>query len=112
MNREQTKKLLAERSEQDKVMQHFADGGEVECKLRTDTNWTDNDDPWWDFYNCNYRIKRILPDVGKWYEIPGIGKMKCIAYDTDFGIYYFTKGCGVHTYTNSYDFTEFKQVEP
>ena len=111
MNREETKKLLAERSEQDKVMWHFVDGGEVEYEWNKN-NWGGCNYPIWDFDNYNYRPKRKLPEVGKWYEIPGIGKMKCIAYDTDFGIYYFTKGCGVHTYTNSYDFTNFKQVEP
>ena len=113
MNREQTKKLLAERSEQDNVMQHFVDRGEVECKLRTDTNWTDNDDPWWDFYNCNYRIKRILPEVGKWYiDIGWSEKRKCIAYE--FNKYVFMKLDETLPVLlkDIHDFTNFKQVEP
>ena len=112
MNREETKKLLAERSEQDKVMWHFVDGGEVERSSIYANNWEVTNHPSWDWASIDYRIKRQLPEVGKWYDIPGIGKLKCIAYDTEFGIYYFTKGCGVAPYTDSYDFTEFKQVEP
>lgn len=108
MTREETKAFLAERSEQDKVMQHFADGGEVECKLRTDTNWTDNDDPWWDFYNCNYRIKRILPEVGKWYEKCG-HKFKCIGYEFNTYVFMYKDG-SVFTNSSNDDFTNFKHV--
>lgn len=112
MNREETKKLLAERSEQDKVMQHFVDGGEVELFATGDNKWILHEYPNWDWENYEYRIKPKLPEVGKWYDIPGIGKMKCIAYDTEFCTYYFTKGYGVTSCSKSFDFTNFKQVEP
>ena len=112
MNREETKKLITEYERRIKVMQHFVNGGEVEYTNKAVCDYGGYNNPGWRWDEYDYRIKRQLPEVGKWYEIPGIGKMKCIAYDTDFGIYYFTKGWGVHTYTNSYDFTNFKQVEP
>lgn len=49
MNREQTREAI-------KVMQHFADGGEVECK-QCDGSWGRLMDPNWQFSSCEYRIK-------------------------------------------------------
>lgn len=41
--------------EQIKVMEHFANGGEVECK--NSVGWGVCDDPLWDWRNFDYRIK-------------------------------------------------------
>ena len=40
-----------------KVMQHFADDGEVEFKLRCKNEWVATDAPVWDWLMYDYRIK-------------------------------------------------------
>jgi hypothetical protein len=53
MNREQTKEVI-------KVMQHFAEGGEIEHRDRGDRysrKWQPLTDPLWDWADTEYRIK-------------------------------------------------------
>ena len=40
-----------------KVMQHFKDGGEVECKSEFYSTWEECSSPIWNWFNCDYRIK-------------------------------------------------------
>lgn len=40
-----------------KVMQEFANGGEVEWSFKDDGDWNDGDDPVWDWVLYDYRIK-------------------------------------------------------
>ena len=40
-----------------KVMQHFADGGEVECVDKGNDNWEIVTKPLWNWDDCDYRIK-------------------------------------------------------
>ena len=40
-----------------KVMQHFADGGEVECAKIGFDDWEIINHPCWNWLNYNYRIK-------------------------------------------------------
>lgn len=110
MNREETKKLLAERSEQDKVMQHFVDGGEVELFATGDNKWILHEYPNWDWENYEYRIKPKLPEVGKWYEKCG-HKFKCIGYEFNTYVFMYKDG-SVFTNSSNDDFTNFKQVVP
>ena len=44
-------------NEQIKVMQHFADGGEVEWAFKDGDKWHDGDGPVWDWVTYDYRIK-------------------------------------------------------
>lgn len=46
-----------ELSEMIKVMQHYENGGEVECVERGCYNWEIANSPCWNWYNYNYRIK-------------------------------------------------------
>lgn len=52
MNREQTLEAI-------KVMQHFADGGEVEYLCTGDGcgQWHDDEPPHWNWHSSKYRIK-------------------------------------------------------
>lgn len=50
MDREETREAA-------KVMQHFADGGEVEAMARGGTRWNDHSEPAWAWASCDYRIK-------------------------------------------------------
>ena len=45
-------------NEQIKVMQHFADGGEVEWAFKDGDKWHDGDGPVWDWVTYDYRIKK------------------------------------------------------
>lgn len=110
MNREQTKKLLAERSEQDKVMQHFVDGGLIECRISTKSDWSYINDPAWNWIDFDYRIKCKLPEVGKWYTSKGY-KYKCVARDLNAFVFAYKEGIAFMKPEND-DFTDFKQVEP
>ena len=40
-----------------KVMQHFADGGDVECSVKGQYNWEIVTKPLWNFDDFEYRIK-------------------------------------------------------
>ena len=40
-----------------KVMQHFVDGGEVECVEKGNDNWEIDYDPLWNWDDFKYRIK-------------------------------------------------------
>lgn len=53
--------------EQIKVMQHFANGGEVEIYVATE-GWMDYDRPGWDWTCSNYRIKeeKKTVTIEKW----------------------------------------------
>lgn len=42
--------------EQIAVMQHFADGGEVECTRSNNSSWVKAYNPSWDWINFDYRI--------------------------------------------------------
>lgn len=45
-----------------KIMQHYADGGEVDGSLRRiPSAWDPASMPSWDWWNCNYRIKPTPP---------------------------------------------------
>lgn len=107
MTPEETKKAIA-------VMQHYADGGKAEYTSQGDDNWLLVKNPGWDWDNYYYRIKRIIPEVGKWYEFPRGGKYKCIAFE--FGYYYFSNLIDdepdVVVYQDACDFSNFKEVQP
>lgn len=55
MNQKQTKEAI-------KVMEHFANGGKVECRYRFYTKWEKKsvfaDNPNWDWQTFEYRIKK------------------------------------------------------
>ena len=40
-----------------KVMQHFDNGGDVECEEYGDNEWKVTSNPCWDWFDYNYRIK-------------------------------------------------------
>lgn len=44
-------------NEKIKVMQHFADGGEVEYMTSFSEGWKLNKSPDWNWFRCDYRIK-------------------------------------------------------
>lgn len=53
--------------EQIKVMQHFADGGEVVCCSRTGSVWQTTIGPVWNWAEYDYRIKEVpKPKVKMW----------------------------------------------
>lgn len=94
-----------------KVMLHYADGGEVEFALKGMYLWQPAKTPTFNWEETKFRIKRTLPEVGKWYEIPKGGKLKCIEH-TGGKLFFIYED---HTFTilpDTQDFTHFKQVEP
>jgi len=75
MTREETKQAIA-------VMQHYADGGEVEVISESNSTWSIAVDPCWDWALCKYRIKpkpQLTIEVGRWYELKGGMVGKCIS---------------------------------
>ena len=40
-----------------KVMQHFADGGKVECRIKGGDSWSTFSNYYWNWYAMDYRIK-------------------------------------------------------
>lgn len=59
MNREETLEAI-------KVMQHYADGGEVECAERRGFSqgvWCDEYSSTWDWITYNYRIKKTTKKI-------------------------------------------------
>jgi hypothetical protein len=51
-----------------KVMQHYADGGEVEARLIDQRHfgekaWTHHDNPWWVWPDFDYRIKKTTKKI-------------------------------------------------
>ena len=48
-----------------KVMQHYADGGEVEYSVKEDdySSWIKCVNPLWDWFDYNYRIKKSKQKV-------------------------------------------------
>ena len=61
MNREETLEAI-------KVMQHYADGGEVEARLIDQKHfgeeaWTHHDNPWWVWPDFDYRIKKATKKI-------------------------------------------------
>ena len=48
------------------VMQHFADGGEVECEDTGYGNWGRANSPCWNWKVYNYRIKEQKVIIEKW----------------------------------------------
>ena len=53
-------------SEMIKVMQHYADGGEVEYSNRESNIWSEASTPVWNWYHYNYRIKEQKVTIEKW----------------------------------------------
>lgn len=51
-----------------KIMQHFADGGEVEYSNRESNIWSRASTPVWDWTEFNYRIKeqKQMVTIEKW----------------------------------------------
>ena len=65
MTREETLEAI-------KVMQHYADGGEVEARLIDQRHfgekaWTHHDNPWWVWPDFDYRIKKTVTKKIKLY---------------------------------------------
>ena len=56
MTREETLEAI-------KVMQHYADGGEVEYYNSYFNSWKHDKNPYWDFQNYNYRIKKATKKI-------------------------------------------------
>lgn len=88
MNREQTAEAI-------KVMQHYADGGDVEVCFQSTSEqpWTPSTDPTWNWYNYNYRPAQPKPE-----QMPDVvraimpclpGKARWLAVDCDGSIYAF-----------------------
>ena len=46
-----------------KVMQHFADGGEVECSIKEENNWINFSSYCWNWETRDYRIKETKQKV-------------------------------------------------
>ena len=57
-------------SEQIKVMQYFADGGEIEIFNRTsrEDGWVLHLKPKWNWLVCDYRIKEVKPEPVYYYR--------------------------------------------
>ena len=51
-----------------KVMQHFANGGEIEYIVKNDeyTSWSKCVEPLWDWFDYEYRIKQQTITMEKW----------------------------------------------
>lgn len=66
MNREETREAI-------KVMQHYVDGGNIEGKFRSNSDWQCADDgPVWNWWEHEYRIRSDEPDesdIGKMVEV-------------------------------------------
>lgn len=61
MTREETLEAI-------KVMQHYADGGEVEARLIDQRHfgekaWTHHENPWWVWPDFDYRIKKTTKKI-------------------------------------------------
>lgn len=64
MTREETAKRI-------KIMQHFVDGGEVESRRHVGRlSWGDDDDPYWDWFDMEYRIKETKDQFTDWSVLP------------------------------------------
>ncbi len=55
-----------ELSEMIKVMQHYSDGGTVECVETGFDEWKIANDPSWNWHDYNYRIKKQKVTIEKW----------------------------------------------
>jgi len=71
MTREETLEAI-------KVMQHYADGGEVEARLIDQRHfgeeaWTHHDNPWWVWPDFDYRIKKATKKIKleAWIDVCG-----------------------------------------
>ena len=49
-----------------KVMQHYENGGEVECAEIGFDVWRKSNDPSWNWYRYDYRIKEPKITIEKW----------------------------------------------
>jgi hypothetical protein len=56
MTREETLEAI-------KIMQHYADGGEVEYYNSYFNSWKHDKNPYWDFQNYNYCIKKATKKI-------------------------------------------------
>lgn len=115
MTREQTREYINVMQEQIKVMQAFVDGAEIEMELKDQGDWELNNYPAWNWQSCKYRIKRTLPEVGKWYDYFG----QTYQYTGYFMDHHHFCGKsekdGLMPYlfvSGTIDFSQFKQVEP
>ena len=66
MNREETKEAI-------KVMQHYADGGEVEYRSCDKSDWSFDDSPWWNWISYTYRIKQTPKKVKLYAHLDAYG---------------------------------------
>lgn len=65
MNREDTRKAA-------EVMLHYANGGEVQLKASSQSEWASyGDSPHWDWERCEYRIKPQPVEVKAWAVVHG-----------------------------------------
>ena len=77
MTREETREAI-------KVMQHYADGGEVEQRLRDDDelDWFWNGSPTFDFLHYDYRIKKTTKKIKLYAWIDYKGQLCWITTDS------------------------------
>ena len=47
------------------VMQHYADGGKIECKMKGKDKWLKIYTPLWDFITFDYRIAKAMYQLNK-----------------------------------------------
>jgi hypothetical protein len=53
---------------QAEVMLHFANGGVIECRSRSENVWRKHDSPFWDWIVCDYRIAKPEPKKVKMWQ--------------------------------------------
>lgn len=52
-----------ELKEKIKVMQHYLDGGKVECRLKGEDNWLTLSRYYWNWHSMDYRIKEVKQEI-------------------------------------------------
>lgn len=99
-DREKTKAMIA-------VMQHFADGGEIQLQEVGADGWITVHSPSWSWNNCNYRISK-LPVV----EIPAEQRWcgNCNSWSVHQG--YCCPVCGLRTNEPKVREVEIRICEP
>ena len=69
------------------VMQHFLNGGEIECaRIGVDNAWTSTVNPSWNWYHYQYRIKPAKPITLESQDIPILYKLILNRDSLDFSL--------------------------
>lgn len=80
-----------------KVMEHFDNGGDIECSKVGQDSWKIVNNPCWDWYDYNYRIKKPNVTIEKWLCQNNQGDF-IVFETTDIDEYYYKKVKLLETY--------------